>query len=308
MPYRVSVVVRTKNRPALLGRALEDIASQSFGEAEVMVVNDGGVRGEVDAVVRSSSIADRVSVIDTVAPGGRCAAANLGVRSTSAEYIVLHDDDDLWHPDFLAKTVALLDASPQDAGVMVATEILEEELRDGEWVETARMPYWAGLTHVDFTSLLEINRAVPISFVYRRAVHDELGGYDESLETVEDWEFYLRLTARHPVAFLGGVPLAYWMHRPAAEGADGNSMFELQGAHARDDLAVRDRELTRWVRENGPGLPLYIALVEKNLRAEMERQHQELLAALSRRDEDLAREIYARHPVWRRLRRLRRRK
>lgn len=308
MSHRVSVVVRTKDRPGFLRRALEDIASQSFGDIEVVVVNDGGVREEVDDVVWSSSLADRVSVVDTVAPGGRCAAANLGVLSTGAEYIVLHDDDDLWHPHFLAKTVALLDASPQDAGVMVATEIVEEVQLDGEWVETSRVPYWAGLTHVNFTSLLEINRAVPISFLYRRAVHQELGGYDESLETVEDWEFYLRLTARHPVAFLGGTPLAYWMHRPAAEGADGNSMFELEGAHARDDLAVRDRELTRWVRENGSGLPLYIGLIEKNLGAEMERRHEELLAAISRRGDDLAREIYARHPIWRRLRRLRRRR
>lgn len=306
MSYRVAVIVRTKDRPAFLGRALVDIAAQSFDDAEVVVVNDQGSRSLVDEVVRASSIADRISVVDTAAPGGRCAAANLGIHSTEADYVVLHDDDDLWHPQFLAKTVALLDASAEDAGVMVSTEIVQEEQRDGEWVETSRTPYWAGLSRVDFLSLLEINRAVPISFLYRRALHEELGGYDESLETVEDWEFYLRVTARHPIAFLGGTPLAYWMHRPDAAGADGNSMFELVGAHSRDDLVVRDRELTKWVAKNGPGLPLYIALVQKNLSDDLDRRHRQMLDEIDRRHRDLVHDIYERHPLWRRLRRLRR--
>jgi glycosyltransferase involved in cell wall biosynthesis len=302
MSQRVAVIVRTKDRPGFLARALRDISAQTAADLEVVVVNDGGDRAVVDDVVAAASIPVPVTVIDTVAPGGRCAAANAGVRAVDSPYVVLHDDDDLWHPEFLARTGAYLDAHPQDAGVMVPTEIVRERPDGDGWVEYAREPFWAGLSSITFTALLEINRAVPISFLYRRELHDEVGYYDESLQTVEDWEFYLRLAARYPIGFLPGEVLAYWTQRPAARGLDGNSMYELAGAHERDDLIVRDRALRAWVEAQGPGLPLYIALVEKRLREEFGR---ELASQLDRQRRDIVAEIYDRHPLWRRLRRLR---
>jgi glycosyltransferase involved in cell wall biosynthesis len=297
---RVSVVVRTKDRPAFLSRALADIAAQTFADWEIVVVNDGGDGEQVRAIVAASSAAARISVVDTVGEGGRCVAANMGIRATDGAYVVLHDDDDLWHRDFLRRTTAVLDASPSDAGVMVETEIVYERAEGSGWVETQRVPYWKGMAGVSFTSLLEVNRAVPISFLYRRSLHEELGFYDESLDAVEDWDFYLRVTARYTIAFLSGTPLAFWTQRPTATGADGNSMFELAAEHARDDLVVRDRALREWVVENGAGLPLYIASVENRLRAEFTEQ-------MARLPERVVEDVYARHPIWRRVARLRRR-
>lgn len=302
MTYRVGVVVRTKNRPDFLVRALADIAAQTYRDFDVVVVNDGGDRADVDGVVAASLCGDRVTVIDSVAPGGRCAAANAGIDAAGTEFVVLHDDDDRWHCEFLARTVQYLDEHPGDAGVVAATEIVYERAVGDRWVEYDRAPFWADMSAVTFTSLLEVNRAVPISFLYRRVVHAEIGGYDESLETVEDWEFYLRLSARFGVGYLPGLPLAYWTQRPGARGIAGNSMFELAGAHERDDLAVRDRELRAWVANNGAGLPLYIALVEKRIRDDITR---EISALLERQRIEIVDDIYARHPLWRRVRRLR---
>ena len=295
MPARVSVIVRTKNRPAFLARALADISRQSFVDAEVIVVNDGGDPALVEHAVAASAVADRARIVVPAAPGGRCAAANAGLREAAAAYVVLHDDDDLWHTDFLTRTVALLDASPDDGGVMTATEIIYEEQRAGVWVETGRAPFWEGMSGVSFTSLLEVNRAVPISFLYRRSLHDEVGWYDESLDAVEDWDFYLRVAARYPLAFLGGTPLAYWTQRPGSTGAEGNSMFELAALHERDDLAVRDRALRAWVTEHGAGLPLYIALIERRL-----------LERIDALEKALVREASAQSPVTWLLRRARR--
>jgi glycosyltransferase involved in cell wall biosynthesis len=297
MSHRVTVIVRTKDRPYFLARALADIAAQTVSDAEVVVVNDGGDATEVLRIVAESSVADRTRAIDVPGAGGRCAAANAGLRVSTTDYVVLHDDDDRWHPEFLGKTSALLDASSADAGVMVATEIVYETERGREWVETGRAPFWQGMTDVTFLALLEVNRAVPISFLYRRSLHEELGFYDETLGAVEDWEFYLRVTAAHPVAFLGGTPLAYWTQRPQATGAAGNSMYELSTQHERDDVKVRDRELRRWVEANGPGLPLYLA----QLRRESDRQ---LAARLDEMTADVIRGVYEAHPFWRRVRHL----
>lgn len=299
MSSRVGVVVRTKERPFFLARALHDILEQTFADWRVIVVNDGGAPEPVEEVVAAAGDAARIDVLHIAAgEGGRCAAANAGIRATGAEYIVLHDDDDLWHPEFLAQTVAWLDAHPQDGGVSVATEIVYEELQAGSWTEKSRAPFWEGSTRISLGELLTINRIVPTSFLYRRALHDELGWYDETLDTVEDWDFYLRILPLHPIGLLAGRPLAFWTQRPKAEGADANSIFELYAEHTRDDVVVRDRALARWITENGPGLPLYLASVERRILAEMERM-------LDEQRSRTVSEIYDRHPLWRRLRGLR---
>ncbi len=201
-----------------------------------------------------------VRLIDTAAPGGRCVAANAGVAAADgSEFVVLHDDDDLWDPRFLERTVAWLDAHPEDVGVAVATAIAYEQRIDGAWVETSRVPFWEGMTRVSLTDMLDRNRVVPISLLYRRRVHDEVGGYDERLGTVEDWEFLLRVLGRHSVGFIPGEPLAIWTQRPSATGVASNSMFALEDRHAEDDALVRDRELAAWTSANGMGLPLYLA-------------------------------------------------
>lgn len=302
MPSRVGIVVRTKDRPDFLARALTDIAAQTFSDWRAVVVNDGGDRGRVDAVVSASPSPERVSVIDTVAPGGRCAAANAGIASLDTPYVVLHDDDDLWHASFLDRTAARLDDSSTEAGVGVATAILYEERRGDRWVETGRVPFWKDLDALRFTDLLDVNRAVPISLLYRRSLHDEVGPYDETLDAVEDWEFYLRVLARNTIGFIGGEPLAFWTQRPGVGGMDGNSMYALEHLHDRDDLAVRDRELKAWAADNGLGLPLYLAAMEKRIRDDV---RAEIAAGFSAQREAVRSDIDAHQPVWSRLRRLR---
>ncbi|WP_076491914.1 glycosyltransferase [Microbacterium sp. RURRCA19A] len=307
MTARVGIVVRTRRRPDFLRRALADIAAQSYSDRRIVVVNDGGDPAEVDTVVAE---AGATADVLHIAPGegGRCIAANAGVRAAATELVVLHDDDDLWHPDFLSRTVEWLDAHPADAAVSVTTEIVYEEQRGDRWVEVGRAPFWAGMQRISLGEMLSVNRAVPISVLYRAAVHEEAGWYDESLDAVEDWDFYLRVLARAGFGFVAGDPLAYWTQRPDATGIAANSMFALADAHARDDALVRDRALEQWTRREGDGLPLYLAALQHQLIAHLEelsiRQSERLRAEIR---DDLRREIDAHQPVWSRLRRLRRR-
>jgi len=267
----VGIVTRTKNRPWFLRRSLRDIAAQDFPDWHVHVVNDGGDADAVDAVVAdmSSPFAGRISVSHNPEPTGRSAAANQGVRRLQTEFVVLHDDDDLWHPTFLSTTVSHLDAHPDDIGVMVRTEIVYEvETADG-FQETGRAPFWAGLRDITYSDLLQVNRAVPISYLYRRALHDEVGYYREDLHAVEDWEFNLRTALRHHIGFIDGAPLAFWMQRAGVGGELGNSMFTLSQEHERYERLVRDEALRAYVIEHGPGLPLYLS---KYIQDEVARQ------------------------------------
>ncbi|MBB3156760.1 glycosyltransferase involved in cell wall biosynthesis [Microbacterium proteolyticum] len=308
MTERVGIVVRTRQRPEFLRRALDDIAAQSFRSFRVVVVNDGGDPAEVDDVVAASELPAATVLHIAAGDGGRCVAANLGVREAETEYVVLHDDDDRWHPEFLSRTVAWLDDTSSDAAVAVPTEIVYEENRAGTWVEVGRAPFWAGMQRISLTEMLSVNRAVPISVLYRRALHDEVGWYDETLDAVEDWDLYLRILRAGGIGFLPGEALAFWTQRPDATGRDANSMFALTEEHAADDARVRDRSLAEWVRREGDGLPLYLASLHEETARHIDARVDELERTLRARiQDDLRRELDAHQPVWSRLRRLRRR-
>lgn len=268
---RVGIVVRTKNRPAFLRRALADIAAQDYAHYGVVVINDGGPSAAVDDAVAGSpaAVRDRVQVIHHESALGRSSAANAGVAAAPGEYVVLHDDDDLWHPEFLSRTVSLLDSHPGVGGVMARTEIVYEREDGGAFTELRRAPYWPQMTHVRYADFLQVNRAVPIGVLYRRSVHDDVGLYREDLHAVEDWEFYLRALLAFPFEFLDGDPLAYWMQRVGSVGESANSMFALAAEHERFDGVVRDEALRVFVRQWGAGLPLYLA---KYIETEVARQ------------------------------------
>lgn len=280
---RVAVVVRTKNRPRFLDRALRSIAGQTMTDWECVVVNDGGDPAGVDEMIARvpEEHRDKVRVLHRQTSHGRWASANAGVSLTSAPYLVLHDDDDSWHPEFLERAAAYLDreGNLQRGGVVSRIEIVWERVDGGDYVELGREPFQPDLTAPTLGDTMLFNRFVPIGFLYRRAMHDELGVYDERLPVVGDWDFTMKVLARGPLEYLDDGPFAYWHQRPGHAGIDGNSVISAGSEHRKYDAELRDAALREYVREYGPGLPLYLTKfidqrfveVEQGLRREIER-------------------------------------
>src|SRR3954471_22560691 len=108
----VAVIMRTRDRPVLLARALADVCAQTFGDWHLVVVDDGGDAAEVDQVVKQCpGVTGRVTVLHNAISRGMEAASNQGVGAVDAEFVAVHDDDDTWHPAFLERTVARLRAT-----------------------------------------------------------------------------------------------------------------------------------------------------------------------------------------------------
>ncbi len=262
----VAVVMRTKDRGLLLERAVRDVLGQSFQDWTLIIVNDGGSAAEVDGVVQrhSSALGDRVQVIHHGESAGMEAAANHAIRSSQSEFISIHDDDDTWHPDFLTQTVERLRDS-HDAGVAVRTEVIFEQIYGNDVVEVDREIFEPDVTSVTLFDILRVNRFVPISVLYRRTLHDDVGYFDEGLSAVGDWEFLLRVLSTHTMSFIGAEPLAFWHKRHGSTGALGNSVITKDDEHQRLDLLVRERHLKEHVKENGLGALLYLSKHESQL-------------------------------------------
>lgn len=269
----VAVLVRTKDRPRFLRRALANIAEQTFTDYTVCVINDGGDESATRAILQASPLAHllegdapRLTLL-TTGGGNMEAASNAGLAATDSEFVAIHDDDDLWAPEFLERTVGALRASDALICSTRVVERYERETPEGEFEVYEERIFHDGLPGFGLQFLYRTNRAVPIGILYRRRLHELVGFYDESLPVVGDWEFNLRAAAVTEV-LLVDEPLAYWSLRPEADGADANSV-QRQAEHARFDASVRARAIRDDLQSGGrPGPYLYQA----HLMADLERR------------------------------------
>lgn len=246
MTARASVIVRTRNRPLLLERALESIAAQTMRDLQVVIVNDGGDPAPVEALLEP--VRDRLGdlrVVHHEASVGRPQAMLAGMALADAPAFVFHDDDDSWEPAFLERTLAHLEEHPDEVGVATRCTVVWEEIVDGTVRELRREVLSEGMTRVGFIATLTQNSTPPICLVLRRAAYDEAGGYDPTLTALADWELLLRVLRLGRIGLVEGEPLALWHRRDGQAGDVGNSVHAEQHVHDRFNETIRDDYLRR---------------------------------------------------------------
>jgi len=248
MSPAVSIVTRTKDRPLFLKRAAESVRGQRFTDWEWIVVNDAGAREPVDQIAASARVIHRERST------GMEAASNAGLREARGEFVVIHDDDDTWYPEFLDECVGFLRENSALAGlggVITHSERVVERV-DGERIfEHARDAFNTWLDGVTLFRLAGHNLFPPISFVYKRSILDEIGYYREDLPVLGDWEFNLRFVAKYEIAVIA-KPLACYHHRLTGAGA--NSVVGSLDKHRYFDARIRNELLRGELATGAPGL------------------------------------------------------
>ena len=176
-PLPISVVVRTKDRPALLVEAVASIRATGY-PAEIVVVNDGGAATNIDGV----------TLIEHEPSRGRAEAANAGVKAAKNQFIAFLDDDDLYYPEHLATLATAARGSNATAWYSDAVSAFI----DG--AERRPMRIYAR----DFDrELLLVDNYIPLpTLLFRRGDFLELGGFDADFDLFEDWDFLIRLSQR----------------------------------------------------------------------------------------------------------------
>lgn len=244
---KVAIITRTKNRPLFLERAVKSVESQTFHNYVHVVLNDGGDNKKVDNLLKKYKSKNRV-VIHNKRSVGLIRALNQGIQAVDSEYVTILDDDDSWPAERLEKTVSYLE-STNDKAVTVKMETVIEELRGDKinFISQELHPE-SGEGEINLFKQCHKNYISNGIVAYRREVYEELGGYDESLETAEDWDFGLRLLMKYDVSFLKNEkPLFFYHQRPNQQGIEGNSVHagvyqqektinKLRNRYLRNDL------------------------------------------------------------------------
>ena len=135
----VGIVIRTRDRPLFVRRALASVLAQTYPHWRIALINDGGARPALEAAIAETAAAapfpeGALLVEHLPRSTGRSAAFNLGMERLDTDFVACLDDDDTWSPDFLralvdfhAETAAVV---PDLGGVMSRLTAIREEVVD----------------------------------------------------------------------------------------------------------------------------------------------------------------------------------
>ncbi|MGI8516069.1 MAG: glycosyltransferase family 2 protein [Acidimicrobiia bacterium] len=231
MTSPVSVVVTTYNRVEMLERCLRSVAAQNHSDFECIVVNDHPPTGPgVEAVV--NHLADpRFLLYHNETNRGPAASRNRAIAVARFAILALLDDDDWWKPEFLATHVAAHETHPN------AVLVYCGYLRDASLLGLGNKEKPATHPPSDLLSAMLSGRftlaSTSILSVKRDAVL-KIGGYDETLKGLEDWDMICRLLESGPAV---AVPqaLAIYTEHPG---------FRVSKNRAEDFASIR----RKWAR------------------------------------------------------------
>ncbi len=239
----VAVITRTMDRPMFLKRALESVATQTWRDYVHVVVNDGGDNDVIKGAIESTNCDHaKVILVDAVKNRGMEAASNLAIRNSNSEYVVIHDDDDTWEPEFLAKSIGFMrSASGRNyGGVITKSTYCSEEVTPEGIVVHAKSPYQGWVENVHLLEMAVSNFFPPIAFLYRRSLWDKLGGYNERYPVLGDWDFNLRFLLEADIGVVH-EPLANYHHRDRGDTTTfGNSVIAARSKHMEFASIVRN--------------------------------------------------------------------
>ncbi len=294
----VAVIVRTKNRPDFLRVALQGILAQRFTDYRIVVVNDGGDPAEVEQILQQVGLKiSEVSLLHHERSLGRAGAANAGIAASQSPYIVLHDDDDAWEPEFLERAVAYLHTFGT-GGVVTRCGVAHDVWDGSQYVTERTELLHATTSRITLAEQLRHNLCPPIAFLYSRHLHEKFGWYDSALPQLEDWDFSLRVLAGGAtIGFVEGEPLAWWHLRLNSAGEFQNislsddaarrqSITMMIDRHLRDELDGKGRLGSPFLvaqqyddqRQRIDALENHLGLVGQHLSTILERQQQLLIS------------------------------
>jgi glycosyltransferase involved in cell wall biosynthesis len=186
----VTVVLPVHNGEATIGETVASVLSQTFRDLLLIVVDDGSTDGTQSAL----EIVDdsRLLVISTP-HSGSAASRNRGVDYVASDFVAFIDADDVWLPTKLEAQCAALERMPQAAVAYCWTDYVEA---DGSFLCPDGRPVFEGWVYEPLLTHNFIDCGSNI--LVRRQALLEVGGFDETLPVLEDWELHLRLAAQAP--------------------------------------------------------------------------------------------------------------
>ncbi|MFH1846996.1 MAG: glycosyltransferase family A protein [Candidatus Omnitrophota bacterium] len=189
-----SVIIPAYNREHFLKKAVDSVLTQTYGNFELIVIDDGSTDNTKSLL--SSYSDNRIKYIKNKTNSGVSKTRNKGLNIAKGNFIAFLDSDDWWKTQKLEKTINYITKFP-DIPIFHSEEIWyrngkllnqkKKHKKPSEYVYKEALPICC----------ISISTAV-----IKKCVFDSIGTFDETFEACEDYDFWLRTTARYKVKLI----------------------------------------------------------------------------------------------------------
>ncbi len=185
---KVSIVLPTYNGSKYLRQSIESCLNQTFGNIELIIVDDGSTE-DVPKIV-NSCVDSRIKFFRHERNRGLAEALNTGFQNSTGAYLTWTSDDNYYAETAVEELVRFLQTHPRVDLVYAEMYDFDERKVDHGWRIRRNLP----------VSSLEILHDLPngigACFLYNRKVYEAIGNYDARAFLVEDYDYWIRVSKR----------------------------------------------------------------------------------------------------------------
>ncbi|WP_253452726.1 glycosyltransferase [Neisseria perflava] len=235
-----------------IAEAVESVEQQTYAPIEIIIVDDGSAPEHADYL--RQYLANKPHIRYAVQNNqGVSAARNHAARLAQGSYFLFLDADDIILPDYVAKGVAVLEANPNYVLTYPQAELFGAQ--SGLW----EIPPYEG-----FKSLLMGNKFPSSISMHRAASYQAIGGFDENLNTHEDWDYWIRMLQNGGEAYQ--IPEVLFRYRKREDQSSLSDQFTQNRQIAqRDWQRVYEKNRTIFLQHNLGYLDCVTALLHMDL-------------------------------------------
>lgn len=199
---KVSIIVCSHNRPAMLKQAIDSIFAQTLTDWELIIIDDFSTVSGVKQVIKDAMRDKRVRAVRTNYNINNLSLLwNIGLDMATGKYICTLDDDNKKETTYCQRMANFLDKNKDYDAVACFAHILQNDKVTGLFDMPAQM---------NNENIKRQNYVDSGCAMYRRTVINEIGWYDERLRSCDDWDYIKRIQLQTKGFGIIPEPLCYY--------------------------------------------------------------------------------------------------
>ncbi|TDW47151.1 glycosyltransferase involved in cell wall biosynthesis [Flavobacterium sp. 270] len=201
----ITVIIPTFNREEYLENAIESVVNQSYGNIEILVIDDGSDNNYAETICNKYPNCTYFYKQN----GGLSSARNYGINLSKGEYIAFLDDDDFWKSSKIEKQIKILLENPSVDCVHSSAAVVDEKgSLTGKYIGANPNKICKRSGYVFWNALGVWVVKSPTPLIRKKVFQPDLL-FDETIKVGEDVDFYQRMFYRHKVFYID-EPLAFY--------------------------------------------------------------------------------------------------
>ena len=242
---KLSVITACYNHGQYLGECIDSVLAQTEQDIEHIIVIDGATDNSLDVAVQYEEKDERVCVWRNTKNKGLAASQNIGIQAATSPWVLKVDADDKIDARYVEHILRAADADPSRNVIFAPAHHF------GDRSHVFTYPPFDPVKMVD-------TFMIPGPAGFRKSLWEAVGGYDETMKSAEDWDFYIRAQLA-----VGLVPHQirepadlYWWYRvhngPRASASGMSRVAQLKRywkGHTRESVLAGSRSWGQWCAE-----------------------------------------------------------